>query len=189
MQLIDAYKKFWQNYANFQGRTRRSDYWYFVLANLIIEFAINILKLPFVYPSTPYVLLGYINTLYSLAILIPSIAICVRRLHDIGKSGAYFLFILIPLVGPIILLVWYATDSQPGTNQYGISEKYPNANANYAQVNTYDNVQPNGQPIQQNDQATQTNQTYSDQPNFCKHCGNKVDFNQTFCPKCGTKLK
>ena len=76
-----------------------------------------------------------------------------------------------------MLIVWYATDSQPGVNQYGVSEKYPNA-VSYQQP--YNQQAPNN---------TQPNWTYSDHPNYCKHCGNKVEFNEKFCPKCGTKLK
>lgn len=58
--------------------------------------------------------------------LVPSIAVSVRRLHDVGKSGWFLLLALIPIVGAIILIVWAATDSQRGSNQYGVSVKYPN---------------------------------------------------------------
>lgn len=177
MQLIEAYKKFWLNYANFSGRTRRSDYWFYVLANLIISFALNILLRLSQYSIVGTLIISFFSSLYYLSIIVPSIAICIRRLHDIGKSGAYFLFFLIPLVGQIMLIVWYATDSQPGVNQYGVSEKYPNA-VPYQQP--YNQQAPNN---------TQPNWTYSDHPNYCKHCGNKVKFNEKFCPKCGTKLK
>ena len=61
--------------------------------------------------------------IYSLAVFIPSLAVTVRRLHDVGKSGWFYLIGLIPLVGPIILLVWFATDGQPGTNQWGVNPK------------------------------------------------------------------
>jgi len=63
--------------------------------------------------------LGLLGTLYSLAVLIPSIAVSVRRLHDINRSGWWLLIGLIPIIGAIILLIFAATDSQPGENQYG----------------------------------------------------------------------
>lgn len=113
--MIEAYKKFWQNYATFTGRSRRSDYWYVVLANAIIGFILGL-----IFRGTT---LNVITSLYSLATLVPSLAVCARRLHDIGKSGLFILISLIPLVGGIILLVWCVTDSQQGTNQYGPNPK------------------------------------------------------------------
>lgn len=61
--------------------------------------------------------------LYSLAVLLPGLAVAVRRLHDIGKSGLFYLFVFIPLVGAIILLVWFCKDSEPGANAYGPNPK------------------------------------------------------------------
>ena len=116
MIMVEAYKKFLQNYAVFTGRTRRADYWWFVLANMIITTVLS--AIAGVLPS-----LAVLGTVYSLATLVPGIAIVVRRLHDIGKSGWYYLFVLIPLVGAIILLVWLAADSQPGANAYGENPK------------------------------------------------------------------
>ena len=67
--------------------------------------------------------LVYLAYLWSLAVFIPSLAVSVRRLHDIGRSGWWLLLSLIPLVGAIILIIWYCTDSQPGANQYGPNPK------------------------------------------------------------------
>ncbi len=117
-KMIDAYKKMWQNYATFSGRSRRSDYWYVYLVNIIISMALSVLG-----NLVAAQLFSLISSLYALATLIPGIALCVRRLHDIGKSGWYALFVLIPLVGAIILIVWLATDSQPGDNVYGPNPK------------------------------------------------------------------
>ena len=66
---------------------------------------------------------GYVNLLYSLVVFIPGLAVAVRRLHDVGKSGWFFLIVLIPLVGAIWLLVLFFTDSQPGMNKYGPNPK------------------------------------------------------------------
>lgn len=117
-KMMDAYKKMWQNYATFSGRSRRSDYWYVYLVNIIISAALSILG-----NLVAAQLFSLISSLYALATLIPGIALCVRRLHDIGKSGWYALFVLIPLVGAILLIIWLATDSQPGDNAYGPNPK------------------------------------------------------------------
>jgi uncharacterized membrane protein YhaH (DUF805 family) len=68
--------------------------------------------------------IGVIGLIYSLAVLVPGLAVGVRRLHDTDKSGWWLLIALIPLVGIIVLIVFFATDGQPGPNKYGPSEKY-----------------------------------------------------------------
>ena len=104
MGFSQAVKIVFSNYANFSGRARRSEYWYFVLFSLIIS------------------LIPIVNLIVGLISIIPGIAVCVRRLHDIGKSGWWLLLCLIPIVN-LILLVWYCTDSQPGENQWGANPK------------------------------------------------------------------
>lgn len=110
--LIGCYKKFWQNYVNFNGRSRRSEYWFVVLMNLIIGL-VNVI---------PYVGQGLYG-LYTLAALVPTIALIVRRLHDLGKEWYYIFIMLIPIVGQIIMIVWLCTDSQVGTNEFGENPK------------------------------------------------------------------
>ena len=104
MGFSQAVKSVFSNYANFSGRARRSEYWYFVLFSLIIS------------------LIPIVNLIVGLISIIPGIAVCIRRLHDIGKSGWWLLLCLIPIVN-LILLVWYCTDSQPGENQWGANPK------------------------------------------------------------------
>mgnify|MGYP000879205894 CR=1 FL=1 len=111
------------NYANFEGRARRSEYWYFVLMNFLISIGFSILIMIANFFT-------YINALYSLAILIPSIAVGVRRLHDINKSGWYWLIIFIPLIGWIWLIILFATEGQYGPNQYGADPKNPHHEIN-----------------------------------------------------------
>jgi uncharacterized membrane protein YhaH (DUF805 family) len=118
---MNWYLDAWKNYANFQGRARRKAYWMFVLFNLIalvvlrfIEGAVGLSG------QNGY---GILTGLYSLAIILPLIALAVRRLHDTGRSGWWILIGLVPLIGPIVLIVFYVTDSQPGTNQYGPNPK------------------------------------------------------------------
>lgn len=101
-----------KKYAVFQGRARRKEYWMFVLFNFIIAFVLALL-------SRVVGIFGILSSLYSLAVLIPGLAVCVRRLHDIGKSGWWLFIVLIPLVGSILLVVWYCQDSQEGENAYG----------------------------------------------------------------------
>ena len=107
-----------KNYANFNGRARRSEYWYFALANIIVYVILMVLGSA----SSGFAI---ITLLYGLGVIVPGLAVGVRRLHDIGKSGAWILIALIPIVGSILLLVWTATDSHRGTNQWGVSAKYP----------------------------------------------------------------
>jgi uncharacterized membrane protein YhaH (DUF805 family) len=124
---IDVLKK----YADVTGRARRREFWLFFLANLIIigipyfllmviiaaaienggdeVTALNII-IPIIY---------LVLFLYQLAIFLPNICVGVRRLHDIGRSGWWLLVHFVPFIGPIILIVWFAQDSEPDSNQYG----------------------------------------------------------------------
>ncbi|WP_294738519.1 DUF805 domain-containing protein [uncultured Flavobacterium sp.] len=107
------------NYANFSGRARRSEYWYFRLCNFLIVLALMLISL----------LLGQLQIglvlyiLYAIAILVPSLALTVRRLHDTGKSGWFYFVSLIPLIGPIWILVLFCTEGDNGTNEYGEDPK------------------------------------------------------------------
>ena len=114
----EAVQSVFSKYATFSGRARRSGYWYFVLLQVIVTAVLNGL-----YSATESVAFSAILVLFDLALLVPSLAVCWRRLHDIGRSGAYYFFVLIPLVGWILLLVWMCQDSQPGANQYGPNPK------------------------------------------------------------------
>ncbi len=104
------------NYAKFDGRSRRSEFWYFTLFSILISWALT---------AVSYLIMGseLLSYVWSVAALIPSLAVWVRRLHDLGKSGWNFLLVLIPLVGFILLIGWAATDGQEGTNQYGPDPK------------------------------------------------------------------
>lgn len=129
MNMIDWYKKVvFENYANFSGRARRSEYWYFALCNVIISlvFYVPLLLsggLQNEEPNALFWLFYGLFMLYSIAILIPSLAVAVRRLHDVGKSGWFYLVGLIPLVGPILLLVWFFTEGEGHTNKWGADPK------------------------------------------------------------------
>ncbi len=106
-----------KNYATFSGRARRKEYWMFVLFNII--FASIAAAIDYALFEAP----GIIYGLYVLAIIVPSIAVAVRRLHDIGKGGGWFFISFVPVIGGIWFLVLMLTDSQPGENEYGPNPK------------------------------------------------------------------
>jgi uncharacterized membrane protein YhaH (DUF805 family) len=109
--FIDAFKK----YADFSGRSSRKEYWMFVLIYLIIYIALAVIDA---------VLSGFwLTTIFSLILLIPSISITTRRLHDTGRTGWWQLIYFIPLIGLIVMLVFLCQDSHE-ENEYGISPKF-----------------------------------------------------------------
>lgn len=114
-----------KQYANFNGRARRKEYWMFFLFNIIFSFAAAMLD-NLLGTANPELNYGVIYILYAIIMLIPSLAVGVRRLHDIGKSGWMMLVGIIPLIGAIWLLVLLVTDSNPGENQYGPNPKEDN---------------------------------------------------------------
>jgi uncharacterized membrane protein YhaH (DUF805 family) len=119
---MNWYLKVLKQFADFSGRARRKEYWMFALFNMIFIIVAMILDnvLGLTVGGLPY---GLFYFLYALVILIPGLAVSVRRLHDIGKSGWMILISLIPIVGGIWLLVLMLTDSNPGDNEYGVNPK------------------------------------------------------------------
>lgn len=121
MDFMTAVRTCLSKYVDFSGRARRSEYWYFALFNLLVSFVASILDAVL---GTDYDLGsgGFISTIASLALLLPSLAVGVRRLHDTDRSGWWILIGLIPIIGWILLIVWFCTDSKPD-NQYGPNPK------------------------------------------------------------------
>ncbi len=119
---MNWYLKVLKKYAVFTGRARRTEYWMFVLFNFIFAVVALVLDnmLGMTIGELPY---GIFYFLYALVVLIPGLAVAVRRLHDIGKSGWMMLVGLIPFVGGIWLLVLFIMDSNPGENKYGPNPK------------------------------------------------------------------
>ena len=109
---MNWYVQAFQKYADFNGRSRRSEYWYFVLINTLIIWGIILIE----FALGTY---GILAALYSLGVIVPAFAVTVRRLHDTGRSGWSILLGLIPVIGGIILLIFLLQDSQPGENQFG----------------------------------------------------------------------
>lgn len=119
---MNWYLKVLKQYVDFSGRARRKEYWMFALFNLLFAIVAMILDnvLGIAIEGVGY---GPLYGLYALAVLIPGLAVAVRRLHDVGKSGWMFLIVLIPIVGAIWLLVLMMTDSEPGVNKWGENPK------------------------------------------------------------------
>lgn len=139
--LISAYKSMFKKYAQFNGRSRRSEYWLASLANCLIFWAAYLLLIIIGIGSVNYgsyyrmgadyfgelggfaLFMGVLIMIYGFAVIIPSLAMTVRRLHDTGKSAWWLLVSLIPYVGAIILFIFMVLDSQPGPNRYGPNPK------------------------------------------------------------------
>lgn len=111
-----------QHYADFNGRARRQEYWMFFLFNIIVSFVLGFSG-GLLAGMTGVETFGLVPILYSFAVMIPGIALTVRRLHDTGKSGWFIFVSIIPLIGPLILLYFMVVDSQPGNNEYGPNPK------------------------------------------------------------------
>lgn len=120
---MNYYIEVLKKYAVFTGRAGRAEYWYFVLFNFLIGIAIGIVAAVIKSASNDVLDLSMLGSLYSLAVLCPGLAVAIRRLHDTDRSGWWLLIGLIPIIGWIVLIVFYVQDSQPGSNQYGPNPK------------------------------------------------------------------
>ena len=105
-----------KKYAVFSGRARRKEYWMFFLFNIIIAIVIGVVE---GIVGSP----GVIGLIYSLAVLIPGIAVTIRRLHDTGRTGWWILIGFVPIIGAIVLLVFMVLEGDSGQNDYGANPK------------------------------------------------------------------
>lgn len=119
---MNWYLEVLKRYAVFDGRARRKEYWYFVLFNTIIYVVLTVIDV-LTGSYSQEAGMGLLGGVYTLAILLPSIAVAVRRLHDTGRSGWWLLIALVPLIGAIVLLVFTVQDSNPGQNEFGANPK------------------------------------------------------------------
>ncbi len=122
---MNWYFKVLKQYADFNGRARRKEYWMFALISAIVSYGIAGIAI-----ATGIESLTFVSGAYSLAVLLPGLGVSVRRLHDVGKSGWFFLIILVPVIGALWLLVLMCTDSDPGANEYGPNPKNPSDELN-----------------------------------------------------------
>jgi len=111
---IEVLKK----YAVFSGRARRKEYWFFVLFNVLISIVLGFID-GLIGTYNPETGFGILSGVYTLAIILPSIAVGVRRLHDTGRSGWWLLVSFVPVIGALVLLYFLVQDSKAGDNQYG----------------------------------------------------------------------
>lgn len=111
--FIDAIKVCFTKYADFNGRAPRAEFWWFMLFQFIVSCSIGLIPI--------------VGWIVDLALLIPTLSVSWRRLHDIGKGGGWWFLSFIPLIGTIILIIWYCTFGEPrpnrfGPNPYGIND-------------------------------------------------------------------
>ena len=132
MSFKQAVCSAFHNYANFKGRARRSEFWYFYLFVGLGSFAIMFIATMAVLPAVTrdkmdeaMTIIGLANSCYALAVLIPMLAAFIRRLHDVGKSGADLLWFFLPVLGAIKIFCWLIQDGEPRPNKYGPDPKKP----------------------------------------------------------------
>ncbi len=124
MNMVDAVKTVLGKYATFSGRASRPEFWWYVLALVLLLLVLGVIDGALVAP-----MLGYepfqpeagepVSTVVALALMLPTIAVCVRRLHDIDRSGWWYLIGLVPVIGTVILLWWYSRPGTGGQNRFG----------------------------------------------------------------------
>ena len=131
-------ESFTKHYADFSGRARRSEYWGTVLFNVIAQVVLSVVLVAVLviwFSSTEMnadvsvvrlslIMIKAVRSLYNLIWLLPGLAVAVRRLHDIGKSGLNVLWVFLPIIGWIMLLYWFCQDSELGENKWGANPKF-----------------------------------------------------------------
>ena len=119
MSIMDATKSCFQQYVGFSGRASRSEYWFFYLSFVVAAMGMLVLTVVSAFVLDALAgLMGMLTMVTYLGFFLPMLSVTVRRLHDLGKSGWMFLVVLIPIVGGILLLVWFVSDG-PHDNAYG----------------------------------------------------------------------
>ena len=117
----------WQRATDFSGRSRRKEYWFFTFFNVLAMFLLAVIGGLFDWlffgENHKAPILFFLVFLYAIASMVPSLAITIRRLHDIGKSGWWYFIAFVPIVGGIILFVFTLLDSEPYANQWGLDPK------------------------------------------------------------------
>ncbi|MDA0247102.1 MAG: DUF805 domain-containing protein [Actinobacteria bacterium] len=127
MNFTAAIRSFWSRFADFKGRSRRSEYWYVQVFLVVTNLAVAGIDLALMDGDVDRFIAngggGIVGLIWIFATIVPALAVLIRRLHDAGKTGWWALVGFIPLVGAIVLLVFTVTDSSPGENKYGTSRK------------------------------------------------------------------
>jgi uncharacterized membrane protein YhaH (DUF805 family) len=120
--FMNWYLEVLKKYAVFDGRAHRQEYWMYFLISLIISIVLSVIDTA---AGLTKAMGGVspLSTLYGLAVFIPGLAVGARRLHDTGRSGLWLLIAFVPCIGAILLLIWFATEGESGSNDYGPSPK------------------------------------------------------------------
>ena len=176
MSLMEAVRSVFGHYAVFGGRARRSEYWKFTLFNIVVLSVLYLIGGAGGGDSSP---LMAIPGLYSLIALLPVLAVAVRRLHDTGRSGWSLFIALIPVVGAILLLVWFCRDGDAGDNAYG-----PNPKQLFEAE-----VKPAARPVVEPVVPKKPEPVSPPRTGTCPACGAPVSATAAFCTYCGTSLR
>lgn len=127
MGMNEAVRSFFKRYTDFQGRSRRAEYWWPMLFFFLVYLAlIAVITVASALGSLGEIIAmigGLAYLVFALGVLIPSIAVMVRRLHDLDKSGWWYFIALVPLIGGLLLLYWFCQPGTNGTNTYGDDPK------------------------------------------------------------------
>jgi uncharacterized membrane protein YhaH (DUF805 family) len=116
VSFVDAVRSVLTNYVNFSGRARRSEYWWYTLFAFVLGLVASMID--------QAIGAQVVSVVVALALFLPGLGVSIRRLHDTGRSGWWLLIGLVPIVGFVVLIVFYVMDSQPSTNAYGPSPKH-----------------------------------------------------------------
>ncbi len=111
MNFGEAIASGFSNYVNFAGRAARSEYWYWVLFNVLAQVVTEIID--------TVIGISLTTAIFSLAVLLPGIAVAARRLHDVDRTGWWLLLAFVPVIGLIVLLIWFCTKGTDGPNRFG----------------------------------------------------------------------
>jgi len=130
MTFTESVKSCLNGYVKFDGRAPRSECWWFGVFNFLIDIVAICIDIS---ASTIYEKSELVSTLVALAFLLPNLAVCVRRLHDLNKSGWWVLLFFIPIIGPIVLIIWFVMRGTVGTNNFG-EDPIPESNLNNHQT-------------------------------------------------------
>ena len=115
MSFVESIRKVLSNYANFDGRATRSEFWWFALFYVLLQLAGGVLDVT-LFPESPF---GPIGMLLTLALLLPYLAVSARRLHDVDRTGWWLLISFVPVIGAIVLVVFCVQRGTPGPNRFG----------------------------------------------------------------------
>ncbi len=202
MNMLDAVTSVFANYANFKGRARRSEYWWFMVFNSLVYIVLGIGVIASLNSGSDGAgIFGILMGIYSVGTILPGLAVACRRLHDIGKSGAYIFFLLLPAVGEILLLVWEFQDGEPWENQYGPDPKgrsftagspyrglsYGGPSGSAPSYRPPETVPSYGPITTVPDHLRNTGS--EEATKHCPNCGAVISMSAQFCKECGSAMR